>query len=225
MAAVGDVAPHAEDPHEVAVLIAEGTLGHEQRPQPGGGLVGLLACLQPAGGEDPRIALAEPPDNLRRPQLRIGAAHDRVDRGPKQPGGDGVDHQVAAGEVFGEDRVPGAFRDRHEEVATLLQSLLARDLAWRRAGGGRPGTATAGRAAGGRHGSSRGRTRTCDPPVNSRLLYQLSYSGRRAKSSVSPRPSPSRRGSAPRRATASATAARRTTATRRWRRRRLPDRK
>src|SRR5205823_10176054 len=25
--------------------------------------------------------------------------------------------------------------------------------------------------------SSRGRTRTCDPPVNSRLLYQLSYSG------------------------------------------------
>src|SRR6266478_5311438 len=27
-------------------------------------------------------------------------------------------------------------------------------------------------------GSSRGRTRTCDPPVNSRLLYQLSYSGR-----------------------------------------------
>src|SRR5438876_10895329 len=24
---------------------------------------------------------------------------------------------------------------------------------------------------------SRGRTRTCDPPVNSRLLYQLSYSG------------------------------------------------
>src|SRR5438034_4874620 len=28
-------------------------------------------------------------------------------------------------------------------------------------------------------GSSRGRTRTCDPPVNSRLLYQLSYSGMR----------------------------------------------
>src|SRR5213596_3236441 len=27
--------------------------------------------------------------------------------------------------------------------------------------------------------SSRGRTRTCDPPVNSRLLYQLSYSGMR----------------------------------------------
>src|SRR5689334_3331276 len=27
-------------------------------------------------------------------------------------------------------------------------------------------------------GSSRGRTRTCDPPVNSRLLYQLSYSGK-----------------------------------------------
>src|SRR3990170_3014911 len=27
--------------------------------------------------------------------------------------------------------------------------------------------------------NSRGRTRTCDPPVNSRLLYQLSYSGRR----------------------------------------------
>src|SRR5436309_7753204 len=26
-------------------------------------------------------------------------------------------------------------------------------------------------------GNSRGRTRTCDPPVNSRLLYQLSYSG------------------------------------------------
>src|SRR6184192_4960179 len=25
--------------------------------------------------------------------------------------------------------------------------------------------------------NSRGRTRTCDPPVNSRLLYQLSYSG------------------------------------------------
>ena len=25
---------------------------------------------------------------------------------------------------------------------------------------------------------SRGRTRTCDPPVNSLLLYQLSYSGR-----------------------------------------------
>src|SRR5205807_3926197 len=29
----------------------------------------------------------------------------------------------------------------------------------------------------GRLRSSRGRTRTCDPPVNSRLLYQLSYSG------------------------------------------------
>ncbi len=29
----------------------------------------------------------------------------------------------------------------------------------------------------GRAASSRGRTRTCDPPVNSRLLYQLSYSG------------------------------------------------
>src|SRR5258705_10418030 len=28
-----------------------------------------------------------------------------------------------------------------------------------------------------KEGSSRGRTRTCDPPVNSRLLYQLSYSG------------------------------------------------
>ncbi len=28
---------------------------------------------------------------------------------------------------------------------------------------------------------SRGRTRTCDPPVNSRLLYQLSYSGKRGK--------------------------------------------
>lgn len=26
--------------------------------------------------------------------------------------------------------------------------------------------------------SSRGRTRTCDPAINSRLLYQLSYSGR-----------------------------------------------
>src|SRR5437762_13897865 len=29
--------------------------------------------------------------------------------------------------------------------------------------------------------NSRGRTRTCDPPVNSRLLYQLSYSGRRGQ--------------------------------------------
>ena len=28
-----------------------------------------------------------------------------------------------------------------------------------------------------KEGNSRGRTRTCDPPVNSRLLYQLSYSG------------------------------------------------
>src|SRR6266540_2800574 len=28
-----------------------------------------------------------------------------------------------------------------------------------------------------RQNGSRGRTRTCDPPVNSRLLYQLSYSG------------------------------------------------
>ena len=28
-------------------------------------------------------------------------------------------------------------------------------------------------------GSSRGRTRTCDPLINSQLLYQLSYSGRR----------------------------------------------
>ena len=27
-------------------------------------------------------------------------------------------------------------------------------------------------------GSSRGRTRTCDPLINSQLLYQLSYSGR-----------------------------------------------
>ncbi len=26
--------------------------------------------------------------------------------------------------------------------------------------------------------SSRGRTRTCDPLINSQLLYQLSYSGR-----------------------------------------------
>src|SRR5438094_7937908 len=32
--------------------------------------------------------------------------------------------------------------------------------------------------------SSRGRTRTCDPPVNSRLLYQLSYSGMKAKYSA-----------------------------------------
>src|SRR5258708_3901477 len=32
-----------------------------------------------------------------------------------------------------------------------------------------------------KEGSSRGRTRTCDPPVNSRLLYQLSYSGKSAK--------------------------------------------
>src|SRR5439155_17664994 len=39
----------------------------------------------------------------------------------------------------------------------LLQYLSSRDLQGR---------------------SSRGRTRTCDPPVNSRLLYQLSYSGR-----------------------------------------------
>src|SRR6266550_7583934 len=29
--------------------------------------------------------------------------------------------------------------------------------------------------------NSRGRTRTCDPPVNSRLLYQLSYSGMRVR--------------------------------------------
>ena len=28
--------------------------------------------------------------------------------------------------------------------------------------------------------SSRGRTRTCDPLINSQLLYQLSYSGKRA---------------------------------------------
>jgi hypothetical protein len=30
--------------------------------------------------------------------------------------------------------------------------------------------------------SSRGRTRTCDPVINSHLLYQLSYSGRDGKS-------------------------------------------
>jgi hypothetical protein len=32
-----------------------------------------------------------------------------------------------------------------------------------------------------RRWSSRDRTRTCDPLINSQLLYQLSYSGRRGK--------------------------------------------
>src|SRR5207247_5571447 len=102
-----------------------------------------------------------------------------------------------------------AIGERNEEVASLLQGLITRDLARRGVAGGSPGTTTGRGAAGGRHGSSRGRTRTCDPPVNSRLLYQLSYSGKRAKSSVSPRPLPSRRGPALPRATAAGTPARR----------------
>src|SRR6059036_3171618 len=43
-------------------------------------------------------------------------------------------------------------------------------------------------------GNSRGRTRTCDPPVNSRLLYQLSYSGRATLSAFSRQLSASRGG-------------------------------
>src|SRR2546426_2428427 len=42
--------------------------------------------------------------------------------------------------------------------------------------------------------NSRGRTRTCDPPVNSRLLYQLSYSGRATLSAFSRQLSASRGG-------------------------------
>ena len=36
--------------------------------------------------------------------------------------------------------------------------------------------------------SSRGRTRTCDPLINSQLLYQLSYSGRVLKRAAISRP-------------------------------------